>query len=72
MKKSVTEALILIYSKQGLKIIVKTNFSDYIGSKVFFHLGKDKLLYLITIHFKNRNYVECNYRIYDKDVIAII
>ena len=68
----VTEAPIFAYYKQGLKTIMKTDFSDYVSSGVFSQLEEDGLLYLIAFFSKNLNPVECNYEIYDKELLAII
>ena len=68
----VTEAPILTHYKQGLKTIVETDSSDYVNSGVLFQLGEDRLLYLVTFFPKNLNPTECNYDIYDKELLAII
>ena len=68
----VTEVPILAYYKQGLRTIVETNSSDYVSSEVFSQLGKDGLLNLIAFFAKNLNPAECNYEIYDKELLAII
>ena len=68
----VTETLILAHYKQGLRKIVETDFSDYISSKVLSPLGKDGLLHPVTFFSKNLNPAECNYKIYDKELLAII
>lgn len=68
----VTMASILTHHKQRLKTIMKTNFFDYISSKVLSQLGKDKELYFITSFSKNPNSVKCNYKIYNKELLAII
>ena len=51
---------------------METNSFDYVNSEVFFQLGKNKLLYLIAFFFKNFNPAECNYKIYNKELLAII
>ena len=51
---------------------MKTNFSDYINSKVFFYLSKNELLYHIAFFLKNLNLIEYNHKIYDKELLAII
>ena len=68
----VTKAPILTYYKQGLKTIVKTNFFKYISSRIFFQLGKNRLLYPIAFFSKNLKLAKCNYKIYDKELLAII
>ena len=72
LKKMVTEAPILAHYKQGLKTIVETDSSDYVSSGVFSQLGEDGLLYPVTFFSKNLNPAECNYEIYDKELLAII
>ncbi len=73
LKKMVTEAPILVYHKQGLKTIVETDSSDYVSSRVLSQLREDRLLHPITFFSKNLNSAaECNYEIYDKELLAII
>ena len=68
----VIKAPILTNYKQGLRIVIETDSSDYINIRVFFQLSKDKLLYLVDFFSKNLNFAECNYEIYDKKLLAII
>ena len=68
----ITEVPILAHYKQRLKTIVKTDFFNYINSGNFFQLGEDRLLYLVTFFLKNLNSAKCNYKIYDKELLAII
>lgn len=68
----VTEVLILAHYKQSFKIIVEIDSSDSISSRVLFQLCKDKLLYLVPFFFKNLNFAECNFEIYNKELLAII
>ena len=68
----VIKAPILSYYKQGVKTIVKTNSSDYVSSRFFSQLGNDELLHLIAFFSKNFNPAKCNYKIYDKGLLAII
>ena len=72
LKKMVTEAPILAHYKQGLSTIVETDSSDYLSSGVFSQLGKDGLLHPVAFFSKNLNLAECNYEIYDKELLAII
>ena len=68
----VIEALILAHYKQGLRIIMETNFSDYISNIILSQLGEDGLLHPIVFFSKNLNPVKCNYKIYEKELLAII
>lgn len=65
----VTKAPIFASYKQQLKTIVKTDFSDYISSRVFFQLDSNKLLDLNILLSKKLNPIECNYEIYDKELM---
>ncbi len=51
---------------------METDSFDYINSEVFFQLDKNILLHPIVFFFKNLNSIECNYEIYDKELLAII
>lgn len=62
----------LVYYKKNLRIIMKRNFFDYVSSRNFFHLDKNRLSYPITFFFKNFNPTKYNYKIYDKEMLAII
>lgn len=68
----ITKAPILVYYKHSLKTIVETNFFDYVNSRVYFQLGKDRLLYLVAFFSNNLNPTKCNYQIYDKELLVII
>ena len=68
----VIKAPILAYYKQGGKMIVVTDSSDYVSSVVFSQLSNDKLLHPVAYFSKNLNPAECNYKIYDKELLAII
>ncbi len=46
--------------------------SDYVSSKVLSQLGDDGLLHPVVFFSKNLNPSECNYEIYDKELLAII
>ena len=68
----VTETPIFAHYIQGLKTIVETNSSNYVSSGVFSQLGEDELLHPVAFFSKNLNPAECNYEIYDKELLAII
>ena len=68
----ITEVSILAHYKQDLRTIVETDSFDYVSSGVLSQLGKDELLYPIVFFSKNPNPVECNYEIYDKELLPII
>ena len=51
---------------------MKSDFFDYISSRIFFQLRENGLLYLIAFFSKNLNPAKYNYKIYDKKLLAII
>lgn len=63
---------IFTHYKQGFRTIMEINFFDYVNNRVFFNLGKGKLLYLIAFFSKILNFTEYNYKIYNKELLAII
>lgn len=48
------------------------DFSDYVSGKIFCLVSKDRLLYLITFIFKNKDILKCNCKIYNINLLAII
>ena len=68
----ITGVPILAHHEQSFKTIVKTNSANYLSSGVFFQLGKDRLLYPVVFFSKNLNSAKYNYKIYDKELLAII
>ena len=58
--------------KQGIKIIMERDSSDYVSSRIFSQLGNDELLHPITFFSKNLNPAKWHYEIYDKELLAII
>lgn len=64
--------LIVAYNKRDIKTIIKRDLFNYISSRVFFHLGDNKLLYLIVLFSKNLNPTKYNYEIYNQKLLAII
>lgn len=55
LKKIVTKALVVPHYKQSIITILEINFYDYANNRVFFQLGKDKLLHIVVFFFQNLN-----------------
>ena len=68
----VIKTAILAYYKQGVKTIVETDLFDYVSSRVLSQLGNNGLLHPVVFFSKNLNPSECNYEIYNKELLAII
>ena len=70
---------ILIYTAPVLalydpnkKYIIKTNMSDNVSAEVFSQLNNNGILCLVTFFSKKHSPAECNYKIYDKELLAVV
>ena len=72
LKKAFTSDVILYHYNLNLKIIVKTDTSDYVSEGILSQYNKNGVLHLIAYFFKKHNPAKCNYEIYDKELMAII
>ena len=72
LKKAFTSDVILHHYNSDLKIVVKTDTSDYVSEGILSQYDKNDILHLIAYFFKKHNSAECNYEIYDKELMAII
>ena len=52
--------------------VVKANLSDYITGGILSQYNKDGVLHPIVYFLKWLNPAECNYEIYNKELLAII
>jgi hypothetical protein len=53
-------------------VIVETDASDYISAVVLSVYDDDGILHLVTYFSKKHFPAECNYEIYDKELMAIV
>lgn len=51
---------------------MKSDLSNNVSSKVFFHWDYNRSLYFVIFFFKNFNLAEFKYEIYDKKLLTII
>ena len=72
MKKAFTSDVILRHYNSDLKIIVKTDTSDYVSEGILSQYDENDVLYPVAYFSKKHNPAECNYEIYDKELMAII
>jgi hypothetical protein len=63
---------ILYYFDLFREIFVKTNTSDYISLGILSQKDNQDVLHLIAFISKKYNLVEYNYKIYNKELLAII
>ena len=72
LKKAFMSDVILHHYNLNLKIIVETDASDYVSEGILSQYDKNDILHPIAYFSKKHNSAECNYEIYDKELIAII
>jgi hypothetical protein len=72
LKQAFTTAPILRHFDYDYEIIVETDASDYVSAGVLSQYDDEGLLHPIAFFSKKHTPAECNYEIYDKELIAII
>jgi hypothetical protein len=72
LKQVFTTAPILRHFDYDREIIVETDASDYISASVLSQYDDEGILHPVTFFTKKHTPGECNYEIYDKELIAII
>ena len=72
LKKAFTSDVILRHYNPDLKIVVETDASDYVSGGILSQYGQDGVLYPVAYFSKKHSPAECNYEIYDKELMAIV
>ena len=54
------------------EVILETDASDYVSAGVMSQYGDDGVLYPVAFFSKKHSVTECNYEIYDKELLAIV
>lgn len=72
LKKAFTEAPILKPFDWTKDVIVETDASDYVSAGVLSQYGDEGTLHPVAFFSKKHSVTECNYEIYDKELLAII
>ena len=72
LKKRMTEASVLRHFDQNRESYLKTDSSDYVNSDVLSQKDDDDVLHSVAFYSKNLLPAECNYEIYDKELLVII
>ncbi len=72
MKKWMTEASILRHFDQNRKTILETNSFNYVNDDILSQYDDEETLHSMIYYSKNLSLAECNYKIYDKKLLAII
>ena len=72
MKRQMTEASILRHYDSNRKTILKTDSFNYVNDDILSQYDDNDILHLMIYYSKNMNSVECNYKLYNKKLLAII
>ena len=71
LKSAFTSAPVLKHFDPDLEIIVETDASDYISAGILSQYH-DRILHPVAFFSKKHSPAECNYEIYDKELMAIV
>ncbi len=72
LKKVFTFKIILYHYNSDHKIVIEINASNYVFKDILFQYDENEILHSVTYFSKKHNSVECNYEIYDKELIIIV
>ena len=72
LKRAFTSDVILHHYNSDLKLVVKTDASDYVSEGILSQYNENDVLHSVTYFFKKHSPSECNYEIYNKELMAII
>lgn len=72
LKKAFTTASTLAHFDPNLKIWLETDVSNYVVAAVLSQEGSDEILRPVAFLSKKMTPAECNYDIYDKELMAIV
>ncbi len=72
MKRCMIETFILRHFDQTREIILEIDSFNYVNDEVLSQYDDEKVLHSIVFYSKNMSFAECNYEIYDKELLVII
>ena len=72
LKRAFTSDVILCHYNSDLKLVVKTDASDYVSEGILLQYDENGVLYPVAYFFKKHSPAECNYEIYDKKLMTIV
>jgi hypothetical protein len=72
LKATFTSAPVLAHFDPDQDVIVETDASDYVSTGVLSQYDDDNVLHPVAYFSKEHSPTECNYEIYDKELIAIV
>ncbi len=72
MKRRMIKTFILRHFDQTHETILEINSFDFVNDEVSFQYDDEDVLHSIVFYSKNMSSAECNYEIYDKELLIII
>jgi len=69
LKQQMMIVLVLKYFNSIKEAILKTNFSNYVNNEVLSQYDDKDILHSVIFYSKNMILAECNYEIYDKELL---
>jgi hypothetical protein len=72
LKITFTSAPILAHFDLDWDIIVEIDTSDYVSTSVLSQYNDDNILHPVAYFSKKHSPMECNYEIYNKELMAIV
>ena len=72
LKQIMTKTSVLRYFNLNCQIILKTDTSDLVISEILSQYNNESILYSVTFYNKSMISAECNYYIYNKELLTII
>ncbi len=71
-KKVFTFKIILCHYNSDHKIVIEINVLNYVFKDILFQYDENEIFHSIAYFSKKHNSVECNYEIYDKELMIIV
>jgi hypothetical protein len=72
MKRCMIKTSILRHFDQTCETILEIDSFNYVNNEVFSQYDDEEVLHSIVFYNKNMFSAECNYEIYDKELLIII
>ncbi len=72
LKQQMTTAFVLKHFNLIKETVLKMNFSNYVNDEVLSQYDDEDILHSVIFYSKNIISAECNYKIYDKELLTII
>jgi len=72
MKRCMIETSILRHFNQTCEIILEIDSFNYVNDEILFQYDDEEVLHSIVFYSKNMSSAECNYKIYNKELLIII